>query len=137
MTWPLLRAAQEFGVSRTKLRRALADLGVDTKKPTTREIFAALAGDIRTERIAILKLHRRREERRDRAEDGELIALAEARAICGRAIAPLVEKVKALPRLAAQCNPDNPAIAEAAIKLAVNAILSHASKADKAFGKHQ
>lgn len=135
MTWTLYKAAQEFGVSRTKLRRALADIGVAKKNPTTREIFAALAGDVRAERIALLKAQRRREERRDRAEERELIGLAEARTICARVIAPLVEKVKALPRLAAQCNPENPDIAEAAIKPAVNAILAHASKADKAFAK--
>lgn len=110
MTWTLLKAAEEFGVSREKIRRGLRLRGVDkTEAFTTREIFAAIAGDWDFERT------RRERAEADKAEieaavaKGTHIPRDDVANFIQETFSPLREKIVAMPsKLSGLCNPSDP-----------------------------
>ncbi len=79
--WSIYRASLEFGVTRETITRALAQSGADIQKGATyptRQIFLALAGDIKGERLRVVKATADRVERQNQVETGKLIPYTEA-----------------------------------------------------------
>lgn len=120
MNWTATNAAKEFGVSRETILRGLRGAGVDTKKNAaypTRLIHKILAGDLKAEKIRetraradLLELERREKER-------EIITLSEAQAHQSAVLAPIRQRLMALPaEMASRTNPIDPKFARKALE---------------------
>jgi hypothetical protein len=73
--WTVHAAAVEFGVSRETIERGLRQAGIKAEsfsRYTTRQIFTALAGDFKAERIRNLRLDAEAKERAAAIEIGQL-----------------------------------------------------------------
>jgi hypothetical protein len=130
MSWTLLRAAEEFGVSRETIRRGLRMRGIEkTDGFTTREMFVAIAGDWDFE-------HTRRERAEaDKAEVDAAVAkkthvpYEDVAGFIRETFAPLREKIVAMPnRLAALCNPTDPEHARKHLESFRDEFLRHKEK---------
>ncbi len=116
MKLSLHKAATEFKTSRETLRRGLRSNGVPVTKGSEYsllEIFNALAGDLKLERVRAARLDNEERERKAAIEKGELCNLQEVeRVVWLEGLLPLKQAMDAMPAsIAAQCNPDSPALA--------------------------
>lgn len=122
MDWTIEKAATEFGVARETIRRGLAQAGVEVKRGrgntfTTRQIFAALAGDLKIERTLKTRVERETLELEKRKLEGELVSLEEVTALVTPAFLPIRQRLNGLPAaLASQCNPTDPLLARDALQ---------------------
>jgi hypothetical protein len=117
MTWTLLKASTEFGVSRETIRRGLASAGIAPKSGyTTREVCAAIFGDIKTATARERLANAIARERENRVADGVLIPLADNLAWQEKVLNPVRQRLLALPaQMAQRCNPTDPQFAQAAL----------------------
>jgi hypothetical protein len=120
ITLTLLKGAEQFGVSRETLRRALAESEIEARpdgKYSIRELHRALAGDARTERARLTRLRADTEELELRQRKRELIPLEEAQRFIVENFACHREFIVSQPgRLALKCNPTDPNTARAALE---------------------
>ena len=118
--WTLLRAATEFGVARETLRRGLRQLAIDVETDatyTTKQIFTALAGDLKTERIRETRARADLLERERREKDRELVPLAEVLSMVNSSHLPIRQRLNSLPsEMCKRANPGDPQLAHDALQ---------------------
>jgi hypothetical protein len=107
----LLQAAEEFGVARETLRRALRQSGIKPGadgKQTVREYHAALSGDGRTGRFRLAEAKAKLAELELKEREFDLLPREDVATFILGTFAPLREFVVAMPgQLAAQVNPND------------------------------
>jgi hypothetical protein len=128
MKWSLSKASVEFGVTRETIRRGLRNADIAAKPHqtyTTKQIFAAVAGDLKFERT------RRERAEADKAEveaarlKEEVIHRDDVTTFIRNTFAPVREDVMAMPAiLATKANPENPAIARSILTEWVDAFIA-------------
>jgi hypothetical protein len=128
MKWSISKAAVEFGSSRETISRGLRGNGVTVsigKEFTTKQIFAALAGDLKFERTRRERAEAEKIERENRIAESELLDVAAVDKIMWTdCLQPLRVELMNLPaQLAPLCNPENPATAQTALDNHIAGIL--------------
>jgi hypothetical protein len=124
--WTILRAANEFGVDRSTLTRALIREGHEIRPSArgqtpqdfrTRDIVAALFGDEDRARARDLEASAKLKEQKHARLAGELVDWSEVESRVGRFLAPLrTAIVTAKAVLPSKVNPTDPHLARAAIE---------------------
>ena len=115
MLWNLTNASAEFGVNRETIRRGLIKLGLETgtgehKEYSTRDIFHAIAGDLKQEKARLTAAQADGEEIKTQVARKEVIKRDEVANYIVNTFAPVREQIVQWPsRLAAQLNPSDPA----------------------------
>lgn len=85
--WSLRGAAAEFGCAIETLRVALRQSGQiagEDDRYATRQICAALFGDLKAEKTGLTRAQRERIEQENKENAGELIRVDDAIELCGR-----------------------------------------------------
>jgi hypothetical protein len=133
LTWSIRRAATEFGVSEETVRRGLSEQGVELAERksgnlTTRQIAAAIFGDLDREKILDMRQRRLDRERAEKVKAGELIPREVMEAIYQDALGPIRQRLLSLPAEAGRCNPDDPAVAREVLEAWLDATLAKIRK---------
>lgn len=133
LVWSIRRAATEFGVSEETVRRGLSELGVETTERkagnlTTRQVAAAIFGDLDREKILDMRQRRLDRERADKIKAGELIPREVMEAAYEDALGPIRQRLLALPSEAGRCNPVEPAVAREVLEAWLDATLANIRK---------
>lgn len=119
--WTLETAAREFGVSRETIKKGLTEAGASIKKGrgasfTTKQIVAAIFGDIKHERFLKTREERTLLELERKQKEGDLIEMDAATDLITRAFLPVRQRLLSLPtEMAARCNPTDPVFAQQAL----------------------
>ncbi len=110
LSWSLLSAAEEFGVSRETIRRGLSANGVPQKETyTTKDIFSALSGDLKAARAREALASAIAKERENKIAEGEMIPLSDNLAWQEKVLQPIRNRLNDLPgSMASRCNPTDP-----------------------------
>lgn len=123
MRWSILKAATEFGVSRETVRKGLAAAGVKVVAKrkgdafTTRQIAAAIFGDLDREKTLETRERRKALERENAEADGKTLTIESVQALYGEALLPVRQRLLALPNEAAtRVNPTDPEHARAQLQ---------------------
>jgi hypothetical protein len=120
MKWSIRRAAREFGVVDETIARGLGALGIRVtrgKTFTTRQIFTAIAGDLRHERTREARARADLLELDRRERLGELMTIERAADNLRETLTPIRQSILAAPAtLAAKCNPSDPHMAREIIE---------------------
>ena len=133
MKWTLQKSSAEFGAARETIKAGLVRNGVEVRKGrnhafTTKQILAAIFGDLKAERTREARARADLLELKRREREAELVPLDEAKAAVSRVLVPLRTELLALPSsIAARCNPGDPELARKAIHESVTRILQNAS----------
>lgn len=109
--WTLLRASEEFGVTRETIRRGLRALGVDSADGTftTRQVHTAIAGDLDAERIRDTRASANLKEMDEAERRGELVAMSDVERLYTDCLLPIRQRFLALPaECAVLANPTDP-----------------------------
>jgi hypothetical protein len=115
--WTVLSASVEFGVTRETIRRGMVAAGIESKSSySTRDICAALYGDIKAARAREALANAIAKERENRVADRELIPYGDAESAFQDAHLPVANALEALPDAAARVNPADPELAAAALR---------------------
>lgn len=117
--WTVDRASQEWGVSSMSLARWLRQAEHKPDKSgtfSTRQIDTAIHSDIKAERLRKIQLENELLTLERSEKSKELVSMEEATAILSNALAPVRQKLLALPaEMASRCNPSDPDLALAAL----------------------
>lgn len=116
ISWTIREASLELEVSRDTITAGLRRQDITVKRGarySTREIFAAVAGDYRSERTRQARARADLLELEKRVKAGDLVPMAAAEATLTRALLPVRQRLLALPsELSARTNPTDPVHAE-------------------------
>jgi phage terminase Nu1 subunit (DNA packaging protein) len=135
MKWTIQKAATEFGVDPKTIRSGLARNEVAVKKGrgssyTTRQITAAIFGDLKGERIRETRARADLLELKRKEREGVLVPMDVARKVLADVLLPVrTELLAASSTLAGRANPGDPELARRAIHECNTGILQRASDA--------
>ena len=128
MKWTLLKASEEFGVSRETIRRGLRDIGIDVKKGATyetRQIVEALYGDDKKERTRESRARADLLEREKAELDKVLVRLDAVQQMILEAFLPVRQRLLSLPtEMDSRCNPSDPMLARKSLQQWVDTALA-------------
>lgn len=137
MKWSINKAATEFGVSRETVTRGLRANNTTVKAGeefTTKQIFAALAGDFKYERTRRERAEADKTERENRVANGELLDRAAIeKKVWTDMLAPIRQEMLNLPgQVATLCNPADPETARKVLDAHIFGILQkiHSAQAE-------
>lgn len=113
-------AAAQFGVSRDTLKRGLVAMGIKVgwgAKFDLRQIYRALAGDLKEERTRETRAKADLLELKRAEREKDLVPMADAEALVQSVLLPVRDIWLAMPAaLAARCNPGDPELARAQLQ---------------------
>lgn len=121
MNWTIKLAATEFGVAAETIRRGLSAAGVEVKKGrgssfTTKQIVAAIFGDIKHERFLKTREERTLLELERKQKEGELVSMNRAKELLVQYMMPARQRFLSVSsEMASKCNPTDPVHAQKAL----------------------
>lgn len=120
MKWSTTQAASEFGVSVETVKRGLRAMNVEVVKGnrySTKQIYAAIAGDFKLERTRSERAKANLMELEELELRKELVKMDEAEGYVRKRLMPVREAWMSMPIvLAARCNPSDPELARLALQ---------------------
>jgi len=115
MNWTISKAASEWGIDRRTLERRLKAAGWEVNPRdewTTKDISAAIYGELELERIRKTREEADKLELDNAERRKDLITAEDAKEIFGRPLEPIARSLKDMPsRLANRVNPGDPILA--------------------------
>ena len=135
MKWTIQKAAIEFGVDSKTIRSGLARNDVEVKKGrgssyTTRQITAAIFGDLKGERIRETRARADLLELKRKERAAVLVPMDLARKVVSDVLVPIrTELLASSATLAVRANPGDPELARRVIHDHLSGILQRASDA--------
>lgn len=135
MKWTIQRAATEFGVDAKTIRSGLARNEVAVKKGrgssyTTRQITAAIFGDLKGERIRETRARADLLELKRKEREAQLVPMDVARKVLADVLTPLRTELLAMSAtVAVRTNPGDPELARRIIHEHATQILQRTSDA--------